>query len=71
MLYFFIDKKVDLRFITFEIYKMKGIFAWVVYCLIPSISLWLLKSNNIDVKDIGVLKKWDYNNITRFVRVIL
>ena len=50
---------------------MKGIFAWVVYCLIPSISLWLLKSNNIDVKDIGVLKKWDYNNIARFVRVIL
>ncbi len=37
----------------------------------PSISPWLLKGNNIDVKDVIVLKKWDHNDITRFARIIL
>ncbi len=71
MLYSCIDKEANPRLVVFGIYKVKGVFAWVVCGLIPSISPWLLKGNDIDVKDVIVLKKWDHDDIARFARIIL
>lgn len=71
LLYSFIDKETNLYLVAFRTYKVKGVFVWVVCCLIPSISPWLLNDNNIDVKDIIDLKKWDHNDIARFAHIIL